>query len=189
MTALDRDRLEAGLRDLIARLLETGQPATVALVGGAALALRYFDRRITTDIDARITPAGPVLALAGEIAETRGWDPDWLNTAAAQFIPGLGRDPVWDPLYQDDTVMVAVASAETLLAMKLHAARPNRDNDDIATLMTLTGTTTLDAAEELYEAFYPGDALTDRALRLVTGLLATGLPPQPAPVDPARLAP
>jgi hypothetical protein len=50
-TALDRDDIIAGLRDLISELRSAGEIAGIRLVGGAALALRYFDRGTTRDLD------------------------------------------------------------------------------------------------------------------------------------------
>jgi hypothetical protein len=50
-TALDRAAIISGLRDLVAELRDAGDVAGIRLVGGAALALRYFDRGTTQDLD------------------------------------------------------------------------------------------------------------------------------------------
>ncbi|GAA2975833.1 hypothetical protein JOD63_000545 [Microbacterium terrae] len=50
-TVLDRDSIIDGLRDLIAELRDAGEVAGIRLVGGAALALRYFDRATTQELD------------------------------------------------------------------------------------------------------------------------------------------
>lgn len=50
-SALDRDDIITGLRELIAELRDARQVAGIRLVGGAALALRYFDRGTTQDLD------------------------------------------------------------------------------------------------------------------------------------------
>jgi hypothetical protein len=92
MTRFDRDGLVTGLRHLVARLSETGERSGIRIVGGAALALRYFERESTVDIDAH--PIGEpelVLAAGREIAEANGWPDDWLNNQAAGFIPEYGR--------------------------------------------------------------------------------------------------
>lgn len=49
--ALDRDDIISGLRDLVSELRAAGEIAGIRLVGGAALALRYFDRGTTQDLD------------------------------------------------------------------------------------------------------------------------------------------
>lgn len=75
-------------------------------------------------------------------------------------------------MFDEGGVVVEVASAETLLAMKLRAGRPGRDVDDIRQLLRLCGITRLEAAEELYEAFYPGDAFSNRTHAIVVAILS-----------------
>lgn len=70
--------------------------------------------------------------------------------------------------------------------MKLRANRPGRDTDDIRQLLVLCDVSTLAEAEALYEDFYPGDGLTDRAVAMVTRIFELGLPAPadaPGPVD------
>ena len=55
---------------------------------------------------------------------------------------------MWDTLYDDGQVVIQVASAEAMLAMKLRANRPGRDDTDIAKLMAICDIDTLAAAEE-----------------------------------------
>ncbi|WPO88041.1 DUF6036 family nucleotidyltransferase [Herbiconiux sp. KACC 21604] len=88
---LGRDDLVDGLRDVVGRLRERGAPCGIRIVGGAALSLRYFDRRTTEDIDAKIHPSEATTVIAEEIASERGWPIDWLNSNASQFVP-----IVWD---------------------------------------------------------------------------------------------
>lgn len=178
MVALTRDDLIDGLRELVTELTAAGQPSGIRIVGGAALSLRYFERRTTVDIDARIYPAEPTIAIAERIAVRRDWPSDWLNTKAAGFIP-IARDAEWEPLYDDGTVSVWVASASTLLAMKLRASRAGRDTDDIADLMAICGVDTVEAADALFESYYPGEVLEPKAYRVLDAILARGMPPTP----------
>lgn len=70
--------------------------------------------------------------------------------------------------------------------MKLRANRPGRDTNDIRQLLSLCGIATLEAAEGLYEDYYPGDGLSDRAVGMVERILDGGLPehvPSPGPID------
>jgi hypothetical protein len=60
--------------------------------------------------------------------------------------------------------------------MKLRASRPGRDDDDIARLLALHAIDSIEEAEELHRAFYPGDELTDRALPLLEDILRGGVP-------------
>ena len=69
---LDRADLISGINAVIAKLRAAGQPAGIRIVGGASLALRYFDRRTTADIDAQLHPEPPILAAAMEVANENG---------------------------------------------------------------------------------------------------------------------
>jgi hypothetical protein len=189
MTRFDRDGLVDGLSKLVAALRESGDRNGIGIIGGAALALRYFERESTVDIDAHVIgDHASVLAAGREIAEANGWPDDWLNDQAAGFIPYYGRRATeWETLYDDGRVVIQVASADAMLAMKLKANRPGRDDTDIAKLMAICDIHTVDAAEGLYEDFYPAEMLSDRALRMVTRILEVGLPPRPIPPPPAEI--
>ncbi|MBT2518198.1 hypothetical protein J7E29_12180 [Streptomyces sp. ISL-90] len=181
MTLFDRDLLEESLRQLVARLRESGTRSGIR-VGGAAIALRYFERDSTVDIDAHfIGSTDAVEAAARAIARANDWPDDWLNNKAAGFIPEYGATPVqWVTLHDDGEVVIEVASPEALLAMKLKANRPGRDDTDAAKLMAICGIATLAEAEELYEEYYSGEVLPERAIRMVELILRAGVPEVPA---------
>jgi hypothetical protein len=190
--ALNRDDILSGLRDLTTELHAAGEVAGIRLVGGAALAIRYFDRRTTGDLDSlHIQPGSDdaVLAAASRVGDRRGWGDGWFNFAVehADSLPTFGRRAVeWETIYDRDGVVIQVASKEALLAMKLRANRPGRDVNDIRQLLALCSVTTLEEAEEHYEDFYPGDGLSDRAIGMVERILDGGLPtevPSPGPID------
>lgn len=50
-TSLDRSDIIGALRELISELRSAGEVAGIRIVGGAALALLYFDRGTTQDLD------------------------------------------------------------------------------------------------------------------------------------------
>jgi hypothetical protein len=186
-TALDRDDIITGLRELIAELRAASEVAGIRLVGGAALALRYFDRGTTQDLDSlHVRPGSDeaVAAAAARVARRHDWDPAWLNfeVTKADALPTLGRAVEWESIYDQDGISIQVASKEALLAMKLRANRPGRDTRDIRLLFGLCQITTLEDAEDFYEEFYPGDGLTPRAISMVAAILAdppeTTEPPQ-----------
>lgn len=97
------------------------------------------------------------------------------------------RADAWETLYDDGNVVIQVASAEAMLAMKLRANRPGRDDTDIAKLMVLCGVSSVAEAEELYETYYSAEVLPDRAVAMVTRILAVGLPHIPAAPPAADL--
>lgn len=174
-----------GLRDLVSRLHGTGHPSRIQIVGGAAIALTLNEHRsATADIDGPVTPPEVVFALSSSIASERNWRNDWLNDAAAQFVPtGYGRPAGWVTIYDSDGVTVQVANAETLLAMKVYAAqkRGRRELEDLEVLIPAVGLTSVDDVEDLYESFYPGDELTERTARIIQAVLDLHAPKPPTP--------
>lgn len=177
-TLFTRDDLTTGLRELITGLHATGEPVQIRIVGGAAISLAYnADRSSTVDIDAVLTPRDVVLDVAGDIAERHGWAQDWLNDAASLFVPeGYGqRAPEWVPVAVAGQVEMFVASAETLLAMKLKTCnrRGLREVNDLRILLALTAVRSLDDADELLDAFWPADALSAKGRQVVQIALDT----------------
>lgn len=182
---LDRDDLIDGLRELIREAHAEGlNGVTIRIIGGAALRLAHFDRDTTVDIDAQIAPLEQLQPIIDRMATSRGWPADWLNNNAAMFLPSWGRGVDWQTVFDDGDVSISVAPIDALLAMKLLASRPGRDTPDITKLLALNEITSVETAEELFESFYPGDALPEKAILLLNKILEIGLPPKP-PTPPA----
>lgn len=177
---LDRDEIIHGINEVIDKLREAGEPAGIRIIGGAALALRYFDRRTTSDIDAQLHPEESILRAAVEVANKEGWPENWLNSNATMFMPSFSVGLDWEDLYSDANITISVASPRALLAMKINASRPGRDEKDIANLLAITNTRSVSEAEELMDLYYPGDGLSEKALRLLNPIFEQGLPPIPA---------
>jgi hypothetical protein len=183
---LNRQDLIDGLRELIQRTHAAGVTGvSIRIVGAAALRLAHFERPTTADIDAQIEPLDRLAPMIAAIARDRGWPADWLNNEAVMFIPTWGRAVDWKPVFDDENVSIAVAPLDALLAMKLNAARPGRDTEDIAKLLSLNDIHSVEQAEELFESFYPGDGLPVRTVLLIERMLEIGLPEKPeAPIRP-----
>jgi hypothetical protein len=121
LTAEDINRLFA---ELAAELDAVGQRAEIFLVGGAAIALCFDGRRSTRDLDAVFAPTDSVRKAAAAVADREGLDPDWLNDAVKWFLPGTDQNAV--RYFEAPGLLVDVASAEYLLAMKLFSSRVER---------------------------------------------------------------
>lgn len=193
MALLDRDDLVGALRELVAELHAAGETAGLRVVGGAAIALRHFNRRSTADLDAlHVRPGSDaaVAAAADRVGARRGWEAGWLNFAvtATGAEPLYGRATTWETVYDDGQVVIEVAGADTLLAMKLRAARPGRDTDDIRQLLALCEVRTIAEADAFYEEFYPGEALTGRAWRMVESILEEAPLMKPKALGPLDLS-
>lgn len=71
----------------------------------------------------------------------------------------------------------------------LIANRPGRDTDDIRQLLAICTIGSLEEAEALYEEFYPGEGLDDRAVQMVRAIFGRGrvmAPPRHDPLDPSE---
>jgi hypothetical protein len=66
-------------------------------------------------------------------------------------------------------IRVMAASPEHVFAMKAFAAR-TRDEEDLRTLAQIIGITTVDAASELCERFFPGELLPARSRAMLEDL-------------------
>lgn len=177
MTLFHAKELTDGLRQLVSKLQQQPGRTSVRIVGGAALALRHFDRTATRDIDAAIdTNTSKFDDAVAEVANENGWSNDWLNREAAKYIPSWGKRIEWETIFDDGKTVIEVAPAEAMLAMKLRANRPGRDDTDIAKLMAVCGIDQIEHLDDLYGDYYPGDALDDRAIKIIEHILAVGIP-------------
>jgi hypothetical protein len=175
------DLLEA-LQELIHELRARNVSGEIRIVGGAALSLSYFERDVTQDIDLMNVRGGnkeAVAEAARSVASRLDLNDNWLNFEVTQIdaLPTLGREVEWHTIFSSAQITIQVASAQALLAMKLRANRPGRDVNDIRALLALVGITDVASAETLYESFYPGDALPDRAIQILDNLFAEVDPP------------
>ncbi len=173
MRQLSRDDLRSLLQQLSDRLTAQGIRADLFIVGGAAMALAYNTRRATVDIDAVFEPKTRVYEAAAEVAADNDLPNDWLNDAVKGLLPGADADAV--DIMDLPGLRVQVASPRYLLALKVAAARVDRDSDDIQVLAGLCGLTSADEilqvtadvigstmhipakAQFLVQALYPAD--------------------------------
>lgn len=159
---LTRERILSLLAQLDAELAGQGVLAEMLMVGGAVMTLVFQAREQTRDIDAVFEPVAPVREAVVRIAEREALSPDWLNDAVSGFLSTEGR---YDPYFEGAGLRVFVARAEYLLAMKILAQRPaeqSRDFDDIRFLCRYLNITTLVAALDVVERYYPVTRLEPR---------------------------
>lgn len=157
--------------ELAAELELQGTRAEIFLVGGAAIALCYDDRRATRDLDAAFAPTGAVRMAAAVVAEREGLDPAWLNDAVKGFLPGPDPDAV--RYFEAPGLLVDVASAEYLLAMKLFSSRVEADAEDIALLYREVGYTTVREGLDLVERAYSGRPVAPKVQFLLEEIVAS----------------
>jgi hypothetical protein len=168
LVTLDRDDIIGALDELVGVLVAAQAPAHIRIVGGAAIAVRFTRDATTTDVDAIYGSAPEVEVAAKQVARRRGWPDDWLNDKVKLFTSHFDGPEDWVSFDVRDGVEVRVADAPLLLAMKLRAARGRRDAADIDLLLDACSITTADAANAVFEHYYPEELLPPRAQAQLT---------------------
>jgi len=138
--SLGQAELSALLTELGGELADQGLRGDLLVVGGAAMALAYDTRRTTRDVDGVFQPKQRVYEAAEVVARRHDLEPGWLNDAAKALVPPgteVGAHVVLDV----PGLTVSVPAPEKLLALKVAAARVDRDADDILHLARLCGLT------------------------------------------------
>lgn len=144
------------LTELGRRLAARGIEGEMYVVGGAAIALAYDERRSTRDIDAVFEPKQAVYLAAAEIAAERSLPDGWLNDAVKGFLAVADDDAA--PVLEVPGLRVSSASPRILLAMKVLAHRVGEDEEDVRLLARELGLERADDVLRLAESVY-GDRL------------------------------
>lgn len=159
------------LRLLADRLERQSLKGEMYVVGGAAIALAYDERRSTRDIDAVFEPKSAIYDAAAAIAAERGLAEGWLNDAVKGFLTRPDDEAI--AVLDLPGLSVATASPRIILAMKVLAHRPGEDDEDVRLLAGQLGLTTsaeiLAVATEVY-----GDRLDPGARFFVEELFPEG---------------
>ncbi|MCL1801075.1 MAG: nucleotidyltransferase [Promicromonosporaceae bacterium] len=153
---LDKALINTLLAQLGLLLSDRGVEAELYLVGGAAMALVYDDRRTTSDIDAIFSPRDIVVEAVAELAAEHGLPQDWLSDAVAFYLlPVPDANP--RVLWQCQGVTISVASPEYLLAMKALVSRKSpSDLEDAALIAAELGLLDEREIEQVVRRYSPG---------------------------------
>jgi hypothetical protein len=167
---MDRSEIVEALTALADELNSRGVSAEMYVVGGAAIALAFDERRATRDIDAVFEPKAIVYEAAAVVADRLGLPGGWLNDAVKGFL--AGNDSAAAPVLDLPGLRCLAASAETLLALKVLAHRVGEDEGDLrllaAELELTRAKDVLDVAERTY-----GDRLDPAARFFVEQIFET----------------
>lgn len=143
---MDRDDILRALTALGRRLAAREIVGELYVVGGAAIALAFDDRRATRDVDAVFEPKVVVYEEAALVAEELGLPEGWLNDSVKGFL--AGPDPWPTSVFEVPGLRVQAASPEMLLALKCLAHRLGEDDDDVRLLAAHLG---LDDPEDVLD--------------------------------------
>lgn len=138
------------LRELGTRLEERGRFVELTILGGSALVLGSIADRATKDIDALVSNDGLLRELVMEMANDLGLPTDWLNTAVTPWAPPGAHDFPIDDQLSSGGLLVRVAPARAMFAMKLAAFRP----EDRADLRQLARWLEIEKAETAVDLVY-----------------------------------
>ncbi len=169
---MDRTEILAALTALGEQLETAGAVADLYVVGGAAMALAYDDRRATRDIDAAFVPKSLVYEAAGRVAEARRLPVGWLNDAVKGFL--LGPDPFPTEILDLPGLRVEVASPQVVLVMKCLAHRIGEDDDDVLLLARRLGLATPGEVLDLVEQMAGTRLMTAQVQFFVEAVLDPG---------------
>jgi hypothetical protein len=136
---LDAESIRELLRQLGERLDRRGIHAELYVVGGTAMVLAYDRSRVTRDVDAITDQQDVVEAEARAMSlEREHLASDWLNGRVRPMLPRVLDDGRLEA-FNAPGISVTVASPTHMLAMKVRAARGERDIEDIVLLCEILG--------------------------------------------------
>jgi Nucleotidyltransferase of unknown function (DUF6036) len=168
---LDRQHIERAFAALSDRLARRKVHADLYIVGGAAIALAWDERRTTRDIDAvfQTDRHQVLLEEIWAVADALGLPRSWLNEQASAYVPN-GTDRAKQLVWDSASLRVVTAGAPFVLAMKVRAGRPS-DRADIALLIDRLRLTTIGEVIAIHDAVFPDDPLADHKREAVIELL------------------
>src|SRR5260221_4429544 len=126
---MHRGEIIAALPDLAVELQRRGVSADMYVVGGAAIALAFDERRATHDIDAVFEPKNVVYEAAAVVGEQRDLPAARLNDAVKGFL--VGDDASAQPVLLLPGLGFLVACPPTLLALQVLALPAGAATGDV----------------------------------------------------------
>ena len=158
---MDRGEIIDALTALAAELERRGVSAEMYVVGGAAIALAFDERRATRDIDAVFEPKSVVYEAAGVVGQAARPCPEGGSTTPSRA-SWRESDPAAAPVLDLPGLRCLAASPETLLALKVLAHRVGEDEADLRLLAAELGLERADEVLAIAERTY-GDRLDPAA--------------------------
>ncbi len=164
MREFNRALLEELFRRAELHLKKQGIVGEILLFGGSAMIFAFSERTHTKDIDAYFVPKEEVKSALLAAAHELGISPekeDWLSSAVLRYI--YGRPPKkLETIYDGTHLRVFVPSKDYLLAMKLFAARDEKDFEDAVKLAEMLGLKTEKELIEVFKKVFPEYYLEER---------------------------
>ena len=133
---MDKEKILSLLHELGDELAEEQSYATINICGGAAIAIAYNNLKSSDDIDAVLTDfddKNKFTECVKRVGERHNLPYNWLNEDVKIFVNSM-KEICFTDFGKFGTLSVRILTAEQMLAMKLFAARENKDLDDAVML-------------------------------------------------------
>lgn len=151
------------------------------VVGGAAIAPAYNTRRTTADVDGIFEPKAMIYQAARRVASRHeGLTDDWVNDAVKGLLPS-GADSRARVVLDVPGLTVSVPPPRYRLALKVQAARIDRDQDDIRFLAHEVGAQSADEILKIAEEVIGAERLLPKAEFLIREMFPSPTPGKPRP--------
>ena len=174
---IDKDDIIQLLSEIGKKLAKRKQFGSLTICGGAAMALLFNARDLTSDIDSQFRPNENIhdfKSIVDEITQERNLpDNHWCNDDYTMFSDDYCTD-LKSKFYRSfDNLDVFIMEPESLLAMKLISARPkSHDRSDSITLMKELKIQSIDELSEIFDRHFVSDKMHPDELRMVKGFVS-----------------
>jgi hypothetical protein len=147
---MDKEQILKLFHELGDELAAEESWATINVCGGAAMAIAYNNLKSSDDIDAVLTDfddRNKFTECVKRVGERNNLPDNWLNEDVKVFVNSM-RDQCFRDFGAFGALSVRIVSEEQLLAMKLLAARKEKDLDDA---VDLAKSLNIKSKEELHD--------------------------------------
>ncbi|MCL1858039.1 MAG: DUF6036 family nucleotidyltransferase [Oscillospiraceae bacterium] len=150
---MDKGQILKLLHELGDELAEEQSYATINVCGGAAMAIAYNNLKSSDDIDSILTDfdsRDKFNECVKRVAGRHNLPDNWINEDVKIFVNSM-KEMCFKDFGKFGTLSIRIISEEQLLAMKLFAARENKDLDDAVILVKSLN---IESKEELNNILY-----------------------------------
>ncbi|MCL2772603.1 MAG: DUF6036 family nucleotidyltransferase [Oscillospiraceae bacterium] len=164
---MDKEQILKLLNELGDELAKEQSYATINVCGAAAMAIAYNNLKSSDDIDAVLTDfdsRNKFTDCVKRIAERHNLPDNWLNENVKIFVNSMKEKSFID-FGKFGTLSVRIVSEEQLLAMKLFAARENKDLDDAVILAKSLNIVSKDDLNKILYKYFSEKSVDIMALR------------------------
>ena len=161
---MDKQKILTLFHELGDELANEQSYATINVCGGAAIAVAYNNLKSSEDIDAVLTDfddRNKFTECVNRVAKRHGLTNNWMNEDVKIFVNSM-KEMSFVDFGKFGTLSVRIVSEEQLLAMKLFAARENKDLDDA---VILAKSLNINSKDELNNILYK--YFSDKAINLM----------------------